>query len=156
MIATGVSHPVEQISQELFEVITQIFLAVPRSRPRAGDLKEIEFLTLSILQEHGTMNVGDIQRLLGVLPAQMSRIIRSLEARESPLIACQINPRDKRKIDVCMTAAGEKALQGYQAVRVNRIAQILRDLPEEEQEELTRLLHVLLEKVHSMEQAGAK
>jgi CRISPR system Cascade subunit CasE len=50
------------------------------------------------------MIVGDIQRLLGVLPAQMSRIIRSLENRDRPLIACHINPRDKRKVDVVMHA----------------------------------------------------
>jgi hypothetical protein len=46
------------------------------------------------------------------LPAQMSRIIRSLEARERPMIVCRINPQDKRKIDVCLTAAGEKGCAG--------------------------------------------
>jgi DNA-binding MarR family transcriptional regulator len=97
------------------------------------------------------MIVGDIQRLLGVLPAQMSRIIRSLENRERPLIACQINARDKRKVDVCLTSAGEKALLDYQATRTDRLVQILRVLPEEEQEDLNRLvdkLHGLLDRTH--------
>jgi DNA-binding MarR family transcriptional regulator len=89
------------------------------------------------------MIVGDIQRLLGVLPAQMSRIIRSLEDRERPLIACHINARDKRKIDVQMTAAGEKALKDFQADRVTRIATVLNDLPEEIHEDLSRLLDKL-------------
>jgi DNA-binding MarR family transcriptional regulator len=150
MVATNSIAPVEHISQELFEVVTQVCLAAPRGRKRAGDLKEIEFLTLSILQEHGTMIVGDIQRLLGVLPAQMSRIIRSLETRDSPMISCRINPQDKRKINVCLTPAGEKALREYQAVRVRRLVEILRDLPEEDQEDLDRLLHRLLEKVRAM------
>ena len=86
------------------------------------------------------MIVGDIQRLLGVLPAQMSRIIRSLENRPTALIACRINPHDKRKIDVDMTEAGEKALLDYQALRVRRIVELLQDLPEEDQEDLVRLL----------------
>jgi DNA-binding MarR family transcriptional regulator len=95
------------------------------------------------------MIVGDIQRLLGVLPAQMSRIIRSLENRPGSLISCRINPNDKRKIDVRVTETGAKALLDYQSVRVQRIAELLHDLPEEDREDLTRLLdkvRVLLER----------
>ena len=105
-----------------------------------GDLKEIEYLTLAILQDRGTMIVGDIQRILGVLPAQMSRVIRSLEARQWPLIGCRINPDDKRKIDVGLTEAGEKALLEYQGVHVRRIAELLHDMTEEDQESLVHLL----------------
>src|SRR5581483_5278153 len=107
------------------------------------------FLTLSILQAHGTMIVGDIQRILGILPAQMSRIIRSLENRDRPLIQCRINPRDKRKIDVCLSANGEKAVLDYQDIRVGRIVERLRNLSDDDQEELIRVLnklHGLLEK----------
>ena len=38
--------------------------------------RKSNFLTLSLLHHHDTLIVGDIQRQLGVLPAQMSRIIR--------------------------------------------------------------------------------
>jgi DNA-binding MarR family transcriptional regulator len=149
MVASGTAIRLEETARDLFEVVTHIGLTAMRGRRRAGDLKEIEFLSLSILQERGTMIVGDIQRILGVLPAQMSRIIRSLEARERPLIACQINPQDKRKVDVCMTAAGEKALQEYQIQRTNRLVELMRDLPEEEQDDINRLvdkLHGLFER----------
>src|SRR5436305_13815175 len=96
-----VSEPimrVDELAQKLFDVITQFCLTVPRHRRRSGDLKEVEFLALSILRQHDTLIVGDIQRMLGVLPAQMSRIIRSLEMRDQPLIACRINPQDTRTI----------------------------------------------------------
>jgi len=148
-MVTGTGHRVEEIAHDLFEVVTQICMSALRGRRRSGDLKEVEFLTLSILRAQGTMIVGDIQRLLGVLPAQMSRVIRALENRERSLIACRINPRDKRKIDVCMTPAGEKVLQDYRGVRVGRIVDLLRNLPEDEQEDLVRLLdklHHLLER----------
>ena len=135
----GLAKRLEVIAQDLHEVLTHLCLAAPRKR-RAGDLKEIEFLALAILQERRTMIVGDIQRLLGVLPAQMSRVIRSLEARQWPLIECRINPQDKRKIDVVLTEAGEKALLEYQSVRVSRIAELLHDLSEEDQEILVHLL----------------
>src|SRR5919204_2197260 len=140
MVASGTVVRLEETARDLFEVVSQLGLTALRGRRRSGDLKEVEFLTLAILQEHGTMIVGDIQRLLGVLPAQMSRIIRALEGRDRPYIACRINPRDKRKIDVCMTEAGERALQDYQATRVDRIVGILRDLPEDEQDEFHRIV----------------
>ncbi len=73
-------------------------------------LKEPEYLTLQILRDQGVMIVGDIQKILSVLPAQMSRIIRKLENREQPLIQCEINSTDKRKIDVELTQHGEKIL----------------------------------------------
>jgi DNA-binding MarR family transcriptional regulator len=150
-MAIGTGPRTLDIAQELFEVVTQICLSTLRGRRRLGDLKEIEFLTLAILQANGTMIVGDIQRILGVLPAQMSRVIRSLENRERPLIQCQINPRDKRKIDVGLTAYGEKSLLEYQGVRVGRIVDRLQNLSDEDQEDLIRALnklHCLLEKRH--------
>jgi len=141
MVAThaGPALSVEEIAQELFDVLGSLGIAAPQRR-RPGDLKEIEYLTLAILQARGTMIVGDIQRLLGVLPAQMSRIIRALEDRDCPLIGCHINPRDKRKVDVQLTAGGEKALQDYQAARVGRIATALKGLPEDSLEDINRLL----------------
>jgi DNA-binding MarR family transcriptional regulator len=139
MVATtGVR--LDEVAQGLFAAITQFCLAMPRARRRAGDLKEVEYLTLTLLQQNELMIVGEIQRILGVLPAQMSRIIRSLEARERPLIACRINPHDKRKIDVCLTPAGEKALSDYRLPRIRGIADLLSKLPDEDLEELHSLL----------------
>jgi DNA-binding MarR family transcriptional regulator len=142
-MATGTGHRLEDLAHELFNVVTQICLSTLRGRRRGGDLKEVEFLTLSLLHDNGTMIVGDIQRLLGILPAQMSRVIRALENRDRPLIQCRINTRDKRKIDVVLTGSGEKALVDYQGKRVRRIAEQLQSLTEEEQDELLRVLHRL-------------
>lgn len=139
-MALATANRALDLAHELFEVVTQICLSTLRGRRRTGDLKEVEFLTLSILQANGTMIVGDIQRLLGVLPAQMSRVIRSLEHREDPLIQCNINTRDKRKIDVVLTAHGEKVLFDYQAIRVGRLVDKLHHLTEDDLEELVRVL----------------
>jgi DNA-binding MarR family transcriptional regulator len=144
-MAATTGHRLDEIAQDLFEVLTQIALATQAGLRRGMDLKEVEFLTLAILHAHDTMIVGDIQRLLGVLPAQMSRIIRSLEGRQSPLIVCQINPRDKRKIDVRLTSAGTRALLEYQDIRVRKLTELLQSLPEEEHDDLSRLIQKLSE-----------
>jgi DNA-binding MarR family transcriptional regulator len=139
-MATGTGHRHDEIAHELFQLVTQICLSTLRGRRRGGELKEVEFLTLSLLQSGGTMIVGDIQKLLGILPAQMSRVIRALENRERPLIQCRINPRDKRKIDVCLTNHGEKVLLEYQSKRVGRIIERLQHLTDDDQDELVRAL----------------
>ena len=140
-MATGTTtHRLDDIAHELFQLVTQICLSTLRGRRRGGELKEVEFLTLSLLSSGGTMIVGDIQKLLGILPAQMSRVIRALENRDRPLIQCRINPRDKRKIDVCLTGNGEKMLLEYQSKRVGRIVERLQTLSDDEQEELIRAL----------------
>ena len=71
MVASGTGVRLEELAQALFDTVTQFCLSAPRPRRRAGDLKELEFLTLSILSHHPMLIVGDIQRQLGVLPAQM-------------------------------------------------------------------------------------
>jgi DNA-binding MarR family transcriptional regulator len=131
---------VDELAQKLFDVTTQFCLTIPRHRRRSGDLKEVEFLTLSILRQHETLIVGDIQRMLGVLPAQMSRIIRSLEMREQPLISCRINPNDKRKIDVVLTASGQMAYNDYQTSRLASITHFLSKLSDDDLDNLGTLL----------------
>jgi DNA-binding MarR family transcriptional regulator len=146
MPASGTGTRGQELARHVFDLITQFCLVSPRRR-RNGDLKEIEFLTLSLLHQHGTMIVGDIQRQLGILPAQMSRIIRSLDCRDRPLIDCRINPHDKRKVDVGLTPAGVSAFEVYQSARIGGIARLLGKLSEEDFDELDRLvdkLHDLL------------
>jgi len=145
IMATGTGQHLESIAQELFEALTHISLSVQTNPRRGLDLKEMEFLTLSILHNQPSMIVGDIQRLLGILPAQMSRIIRSLENRQPALIACQINPRDKRKIDVNLSSAGEQALLEYQEVRIHKLTEVLEPLCDDDKDELLRVVHKLNE-----------
>lgn len=144
MVVSTSGPKLEDLAHQLFDVGTRFCLAVPRGRRKGGDLKDIEFLTLSLLHLREPLIVGDIQRQLGVLPAQMSRIIRALETREQPLIACRINPHDKRKIDVVLTPAGRAAFQEYQASRVRTIMVLLAHLDEDDLGEV----HGLLNKLH--------
>jgi len=144
MIAKTSGVSLDELAHRSFEFFTQLSLTLPLGRRRhADDLKEVEFLTLAILRQHRTMIVGDIQRILGILPAQMSRIIRSLEGRDPPLIGCQINSHDKRKVDVRLTDAGEQALADYIAPRVSALSELLAKLSAAEREVLADLLDKL-------------
>ena len=109
------------------------------------ELTETEFLALDILAKSPQpLSVGEIQKHIGVLPAQMSRVIRCLEKRmEEPLVQCKINPLDKRKVDVELTEAGRRSHQEYRNVKLACIQQMLTSLCEADQQELMRILRLV-------------
>ncbi len=105
------------------------------------DLSESEYATLDALSKSSHCTVGELQKILDVRPAQMSRIIRSLENKGgTKLIECSINPEDKRKIDVSITDAGKTAHDEYRRRRLYANLELLMRLDRSEQENLKKLL----------------
>lgn len=150
--------PTLQQAQELKEFVDEVFslsqdfwIAQSRARGRhETEITETEFLTLDLLlRSDTTLTVGDIQRHIGVLPAQMSRVIRSLESKgEQPLISCKINQADKRKIDVELTDVGRKAHDEYRRAKLGGIERMLLDLSEQDRKELMRILRIVRDSMH--------
>ncbi len=128
-----------------------------RAQARSGDsvdtLTETETLTLDLLSKHDSLTVGEIQREIGVLPAQMSRIVRSLEDKSSgPYIECNINPEDRRKVDVSITSEGRKVLEAYREERLGAAVRLLAVLTQTERDEFANILN----KIRDHLQAGLR
>lgn len=117
-------------------------VAAMRSRARKSDpeeLSETEFLALDLLVKNGTMNVGEIQREIGVLPAQMSRLMRALEGKGvGSLVECRINEDDRRKVDVTLSDVGRKEWQEYRDARRQTNIEFLEHLDPADREGLMR------------------
>lgn len=136
---------VEQVALEIFELNQYISAETQKSKPDSPyDLSEAEFLALDALQQNDCRTVGDLQRQVGVLPAQMSRIMKSLEVRyDRPLISRQINQDDKRKIDVRITGRGHKAADAYRRSFIDVIVHMLKNMPRKDVDELIRIMKVV-------------
>ncbi len=131
----------DQMAMEIFELYRLI--ATARSRQPAGpdDLSETEFLTLDILSKDQPLTIGEIQKQIGVLPAQMSRVIRGLEEQQGRgYVECQINAQDRRRINVSLTSAGASAHQAYRSARLGSMYEILRVLEPHDRVEFMRML----------------
>ncbi len=105
------AQQLQEFANEIFEVSKKSWEIQSRAKTKGHvEITETEFLALDVLvRASRSLHVGEIQRELGILPAQLSRVIRSLEHKgEKPLVKCQINPEDKRKIDVELTAVGRE------------------------------------------------
>lgn len=146
------AQQLQEFVEEVFELSKDIWALQSRSRHRhQAEITETEFLALDILMKaDATPTVGDIQRQIGVLPAQMSRIIRSLENKGGQaLITCRINAADKRKVDVELTDAGRQAHQAYRQMKLGSIQKILLSLSEKDRTEFMRLLRLIREATHN-------
>jgi len=132
---------IDRMAQEIFELYQLI--AIARSRQPAGsdDLSETEFLALDVLSKEEPLAVGDIQRRIGVVPAQMSRIIRALEEQGGKdYVRSQINPHDRRRIDVYLTEKGREAYTRYRNVRLKSMYDILAALNPEDRVHFMRIM----------------
>ena len=134
-------------AEEIFE-LTQLASGL-RMRARMGKteaLSEAEFLTLDFLATDDDRTVGEIQRHVGVLPAQMSRLIRALEKKDGQaLVACKINPQDRRKVNVCLTATGRSTHKAYKGKRLALTGEILKTLSDSDRAKFMQILRQIRE-----------
>lgn len=139
------AEEIERQAEQVFELSTMGWAARDHVKRKGQfDLSESEFLTLDLLAKRQPLSVGEIQRSIGVLPAQMSRIIRSLESKiAKPMIRCEINPRDKRKVDVFLTETGAKAHRTYRESRLALTISVLDQLPDQDRREFMRILGLM-------------
>ena len=136
----------DKMAQEVFELY--LLVAIARSRRPAGpdDLSETEFLTLDILSKDQPLTIGEVQKRIGVLPAQMSRIVRALEEQSGRgYVECKINPEDRRRIDISLTGMGREAHQKYRNARLSSIYEVLSVLGPDDRQHFMRTLRQIHE-----------
>ncbi|MCO6437709.1 MAG: MarR family transcriptional regulator [Phycisphaerae bacterium] len=134
----------QEMAAEIFELYRLV--AIERSRRPSGndELSEAEFLTLETLARDEPLTIGEVQKRIGVVPAQMSRIVRALEVETGKgHITCNINPHDRRRVDLHLTASGRKAMQSYRETHLGSIQRILDILSDEERENFMRVMRTL-------------
>lgn len=152
MSENALPNSLDKMAEEIFSltVLTWKDRLASKRDAEAPELSESQFLALDTLaRTPETMTVGEIQRGIGVLPAQMSRIIRSLETSfEKPLIKCELNQQDKRKIDVVLTADGRSTYDDFRAARLAKTIEMLRQLPESDRLEFVRICEAIKQQYH--------
>lgn len=134
----------DEMAAEIFELY--LLIAIARSRRPTGtdDLSETEFLTLDLLSKEQPITIGDVQKRIGVVPAQMSRIIRALEERGGRgYVECNINADDRRRVDVSLTPTGVSTHEQYRAARLGSMYEILSILGLEDRLHFMRIMRQL-------------
>ena len=133
---------VRQLALRIFDITKRTWLQSQREKLKGGyDLSESEFLALDALEAVDSLSVGELRRRVGVLPAQMSRVIKALEQRyDEKLVVSSINAKDKRKIDVSITPKGRRAVGAYRRAKVTASVEALHSLSDRDLAALLRIL----------------
>ena len=133
---------IRNLALQMFSMTTRAWLATQREKMKGGyDVSESEFLALNALEHVTSLSVGQLRQHVGVLPAQMSRVIKALEQRyDEKLVLCAINPHDKRKIDVSITPTGRRAVEAYRRAKIMHMVKALGSLTDEDLAAFTRIL----------------
>ena len=147
---------IRDLARRVFEMTVHTWLSTQREKLKGGyDLSESEFLALDALEDGETLTVGDLRRRVGVLPAQMSRILKALEQRyDEKLVVCSINPRDQRKIDVAITPRGRRAVEAYRRAKIMATVEAIRSLSDRDLAALLRLLNQIQDVLERDRDAG--
>ena len=132
----------QELALQMFELTRRTWFESQREKLKGGyDLSESEFLALDTLEHIPFMSVGELRRHVGVLPAQMSRVLKALEQRyDEKLVVCSINHTDKRKIDVAITPRGRRAVQAYRRGKIGASIRAMQSLTDRD---LTNLATIL-------------
>jgi DNA-binding MarR family transcriptional regulator len=151
------SSTLDQMAEEIFSLTVMSWRQRLASR-HSTELSESQYLTIeSLANASGPLTVGEIQRSIGVLPAQMSRIIRSLESGfDKPLIRCELNQQDKRKIDVRLLAEGQREYDDFRKGRLGKTVEILKNLSDKDRAEFVRICRRIRELVPPGNQANSE
>ena len=133
------------MAAEIFKLY-QLIATVRSRRPSGSDEpSETEFLTLDALSKEQPLTIGEVQKRVGVLPAQMSRIVRSLEKEGGKgFVECRINAKDRRRIDVSLTKEGRAAYESFRGARLESMRQIVSIVPPEDRSHMMRIVRQLI------------
>jgi len=133
---------IRRLALRIFDITKRTWLQSQREKLKGGyDLSESEFLALDALEAVDSLSVGELRRHVGVLPAQMSRVIKALEQRyDEKLVVSSINAKDKRKIDVSITPKGRRVVGAYRRAKVTASVEALHSLSDRDLAALLRIL----------------
>jgi DNA-binding MarR family transcriptional regulator len=134
---------IRQLALQMFEMTKNMWVKSQREKFKGGyDLSESEFLALDALEDVASLSVGELRGRVGVLPAQMSRVLKALEQRyDEKLVLCTINPKDKRKIDVAIAPRGRRAVASYRRAKIMAGTGALRSLSAKDLTFFSRMLN---------------
>lgn len=122
----------------LLALSTRVLDVVPAG---SNGLSESGFRALDHLNKVGTATVHDTQKRIAVLPTQMSRLVRRLEA--AGLVLSNINRGDRRKVDITITAAGRALYGRYREAKLGLIVNAVERLSDQEKAQLMNLIRRL-------------
>ena len=133
----------DRCARELLEVVPIVarFIRTQMRRHRALGLTVPQFRTLAFTERTGGTTLGGVAEHLGLTPPSTCKIVDGLEARE--LIARLQSPRDRRKVNLQITAVGKRAVADARRETQKSLAGMLSSLDQQALERVMQSMDAL-------------
>jgi len=138
--------PLSPVTASDAELASRLRLAVTRlarrlRRQLPGELSPSQLATLSTVERHGPLTLGDLSRAERVKPPTMTKIVSALE--EQGLVTRTVDRTDRRVAHVEATAAGLRFIDRSRRQKDAYLAERLRTLHGDDRAALERAVDVL-------------
>jgi DNA-binding MarR family transcriptional regulator len=144
------AHDGPRLDLRILQAFRRIIRAIDLySRKLAADhnITAPQLVALNAIVSSGPLYTSELAQRIHLSPSTVVGIVDRLEAKD--LIRRQRSTADRRRVHVESTAAGRKLVEASPSPLQDRLAQALRTLPDQEQQEIA----AALEKVVSLMEA---
>ena len=133
----------DDCARQILDAVPMVMAAIRieiRSH-RGSELSVPQFRVLIFLNRHAGASLSDIAEYLGLTLPSMSKMIDGLVARN--MVTRQMDPEDRRRVTLVLTALGRKAMQSAYQATESRLAERLAALPASERRLIIKAMQVL-------------
>lgn len=136
----------ETLAEHILHQLNHSFNLIRRERHspenRGGGVQRGQGRLIRLLMEHGTLTQHELSELLQIRPASLGELVVKLEHKG--YVERRPNARDKRRIDVLITAAGRQKAAEIETSRHDLAEDLLKGLSLDEQAHLAGLMDKLV------------
>ena len=131
----------ERVSGELFSSLHNIFRIVGFEKNMNGKAPAItitQMRVLSMFNSQNVLHISEISPILGMSVPSVNNVVSRLEA--AGYLKRKKNRENKRFTDVSLTEKGKKSIQSFRTQNIRELAELLKEMPHKELQELNNAL----------------
>jgi DNA-binding MarR family transcriptional regulator len=108
---------------------------------RPTDLSIQQFRALAFVRRNAGSSLSEVAEHVGLSLPAMSSLIERLVGRD--LVLRELDSKDRRRVTLSLSEAGDKAVQDARAVTRDRLAEVLTQLPQPQRESIVVAMRAL-------------
>ncbi len=138
------SEPPQACAREILETVPLIMQAIRRemrAQRESASLSLPQFRTLVYLENHLGASLAQVAEHIGLTPPSMSKIVDGLV--EQGLVRRRSHPRDRRRIELGLTAKGDAVWQSARRAVPARLAETMNLLSAAQQRQVITCMRLL-------------
>lgn len=134
---------IKETAEALARVLPALGLMVTEPLPELLRDSRSQMILLQVVSQRKAAIVSEVATAMGIAVPTASTMIRKMV--EKGLLARTHHPEDWRSVHLSLTPAGIRLLEGMTQRRTERVAELIRDLPEQQAATLREAVKILLQ-----------